>query len=137
MKIKSCIALVALTPLLVFAQARESGPGGMGAPKSAFGPAPGLAGGTPNALISNTNSQNDISPSSKSGDNTQANISPSSKSGNNTQVSTSNKSGDTNVKSGSVNANVKNSGNGNKSGNTVNIDTGNTNNVVIVVPPPN
>ncbi len=31
----------------------------------------------------------------------------------------------------------KNSGNGNKSGNTVNIDTGNTNNVVIVVPPPN
>lgn len=123
MKIKSCIALVALTPLLVFAQARESGSGGMGAPKSAFGPAPGLAGGTPNALISNTNSQNDISPSSKSG--------------NNTQVSTSNKSGDTNVKSGSVNANVKNSGNGNKSGNTVNIDTGNTNNVVIVVPPPN
>lgn len=122
MKIKSFIALVALTPLLVFAQSRELGPAGMGAPKN-FGPTPGSTGGTPNALISNTNSQNNISPSSKSGDNTQANISPSSK------------SGDTNVKSSSVNA--KNSGNGNKSGNTVNIDTGNTNNVVIVVPPPN
>ncbi|CAM3841917.1 hypothetical protein [Polynucleobacter arcticus] len=129
MKIKSFIALVALTPLLVFSQARESGPASMGAPKSAFGPAPGSAGSTPNAFISNTNSPNYISTSNKSGNNTQ--VSTSSKSGD------TSKSGNTNLQSGSVSANAKNSGNGNKSGNTVNIDTGNTNNVVIVVPPPN
>jgi hypothetical protein len=135
MKIKFLIALVTLIPLLAFAQTRESGPVGMGSPKNSFGPTPGSTGGVPNALIQNTNSQTNLSPSSKSGDNTQLNASPTSKSGNNTQVSTSSKSGDTNVKSGTVNA--KNSGNGNKSGNTVTIDTGNTNNVVIVVPPPN
>jgi hypothetical protein len=137
MKIKPFIVLAALTPLLVFAQARESGAAGMGSPKNSYGPTPGSTGGVPNALIQNTNSQTNLSPSSKSGDNTQLNASPTSKSGNNTQVSTSSKSGDTNIKGGSVSANAKNSGNSNKSGNTVNIDTGNTNNVVIVVPPPN